>query len=308
MMELGQLNQISSTKSFEIPQPETLRASRFEKWSPDSIAPWTYLPAYQNLTDDMKLRYNQLHALTVNELFIWFEQKLLLPILSRLIDQSDQDLEFKLACQIFYKEEVKHSEMFRRLSKSSAPELYKKTDFYFFNSRFSISRWLMETSLKFPQTMSTWCWILIFFEERTLMYSKEYLKAKGQVSGVYSKVHHLHMIEEARHVQLDKYFIEKMYTGASDLNRKITAYIFGKVLESFSSPKRMSMAIAERMKMEFVRPEEHLMIDQIALELPMLKDNLDFKLQFFGIESTEGTFNLMSKYPEFDQLKKYFLA
>jgi hypothetical protein len=60
--------------------------------------------------------------------------------------------------------------------------------------------------------------------------------------------------------------------------------------------------------MEFVRPEEHNMIDQITLELPMLKDNLDFKLQFFGFKSNERTFNLMIQYPEFDQLKKYFLT
>jgi hypothetical protein len=115
------------------------------------------------------------------------------------------------------------------------------------------------------------------------------------------------MFEETRHAQMNQIFIEKMYTGASDLNRRITAYIFGKVLESFSSPKRMSKAIAKRMKLEFVRPEEHDMIDQISLELPMLKNNLDFKLQFFGFKSNEGILNLMSQYPEFDHLKKYFL-
>jgi len=307
MIDQSQLNQVSNSKSFEIPHADALKASRFEKWSPDSIAPWTYLPAYQSLTDDMKLRYNQLHACTVNELFIWFAQKLMLPILNRLIVNSNHDPEFKITCQTYSKEEVKQSEVIRRLSKSSASELYKKTDFYFFNSHASIIAWLIKTSLKFPQSMSTWCWILILFKERTLMYSKEYIKAKVEVSSIYNKVHHFHMFEETRHAQMNQIFIEKMYSGASDLNRRITAYILGKVLESFSSPKRMSKAIAKRMKLEFVRPEEHDMIDQISLELPMLKNNLDFKLQFFGFKSNEGTLNLMSQYPEFDHLKKYFL-
>lgn len=305
-MELQQINQLSQTKSIDIPSTEQLKTSRFEKWSPDSLAPWTYLPSYEDLTEDMKLRYNQLHALSINELFIWFEEKLLLPILEQMIQNKAFDADFRIACQNFYNEEIKHSEMFYRLSLTSTPEMYTNSKFYFLKKNLNPARYLMEKSLNFPNLLGLWCWVLIFFEERTLMFSKEFIKAKGQVSQAFSFVHQLHMIEEARHVQMDEHFITRIYSKASPLTRKMTALLFKQVLNSFSSPRFMSKAIAERMKLEFIRPLEHDLIDQVLAELSKLKTNNKFQYQFFGPHATRETFSQIKNYPEFDHLHSYF--
>jgi hypothetical protein len=305
-MELSQLNQLSALKSISIPPAEELVASRFEKWSPDSLAPWTYLASYHDLTPELQLRYNQLHALSINELFIWFEEKLLLPILSQMINNKDFDTDFKKACQFFYDEEVKHSEMFWRLSYASAPEMYKSSKFYFLNSRQSPAKFLMEQSLKFQQLLGLWCWVLIFFEERTLMFSKEYLKAKTDVSAAFARIHHLHMIEEARHVQMDEHFISRIYSQASPFTKKMTVLLFKQVLNSFASPKYMSLAIAERLKIEFIRPLDHDLIDQIISDLPQLKNSAKFQDQFFGPQATKETFSVLKLHPEFDRLHSYF--
>lgn len=293
-------------KSITVPPAEELVASRFEKWSPDSLAPWTYLTSYQDLTPELKLRYNQLHALSINELFIWFEEKLLLPILTQMIENKNFDSDFRKACQNFFDEEVKHSEMFWRLSYASAPEMYSNSKFYFLNSRLSPAKYLMEQSLKYQSLLGLWCWVLIFFEERTLMFSKEFLKAKTDVSPAFARIHHLHMIEEVRHVQMDEHFIARIYEKASPTTKKLTAFLFKRVLKSFASPKYMSLAIAERLKIEFIRPLDHDLIDQMINDLPQLKNNSKFQDQFFGPQATKETFTILKKHPEFNGLHSFF--
>jgi hypothetical protein len=305
-MNLKRLNQLSQSKSFQIPSPEEMQVSRHELWAPHSLTPWTYLESYEGLSENLKIRYNQLQALAINELFVWFEKNLLLGVFRNILTHQKFDKDFFEACEIFCTEEEKHSIMFMQLNKISAPEFYDLKDFYFLEEASRFKKVLLEKVLKMPQVFSIWCWILIFFEERTLMFSKEYMKNKSHISQAFVHVHQLHFVEEVRHVQLDEYFIDTFYKNISFVQRFVTAKILNKVFHHFASPYKMSKAIIKTLKKEFPEEQNLFMLEKIENELPLLRTNKKFQLQFFGPEATQKTFKLINCYPEFKKILHYF--
>ncbi len=306
-MELIKLNELSKTKTFVVPPHNELKASKTEPWTPLSLTHGAYLPSYQQLRPEVQLRYNQLNALYTTELFIWFELKLLLPILKKLIASNTNDPVFQEACQIFYNDEVRHSELFRRLNQQSAPEFYMNADFYFIRSYGRIWKYLFEITLRFPLLLSSWCWILIFLEERTLMASKEYMKHKDSVSAEFARAHILHMIDEVRHVEMDEYFVDKLYANASKFSKWSASHLVKIFLKSFKNPSYSPLAIAKQLKAEFPLAADHQAIDQLMSELPLLKGHHKYQVQFFGLEASRGTQKLLKKYPEMAEVKALFL-
>jgi hypothetical protein len=301
---------LSETKKVEVPDRSFyVGISREHFWSPKTINPWFYLPSYSKLPSEVQLRYNQLHALCVNEIFCYFEQGFIKIILKNKLNEEfgkNGDLLAK-AMGFFCDEEDRHTEMFWRLNESAAPEFYPSRKFQFIDTESFSAKARDFVVMNFTSMLLFWVWVAIFFEERTLMYSVEYAKKNHEnLSPQFKFIHEQHMIEEARHVQMDEIFIELFFRDQSWFKQKIGALMFEKVLSDFSVPKRSTKKIVQFLKKEFNSSEIHAQIDACVAELPLLATHQEYRRLFFGPASAPRTYRHMNEFGVFGNASANF--
>jgi hypothetical protein len=297
------------TNRFSIPPNDFLNGvSHDDYWFPEKISIWYFLESYHKLGEPVRRRYNQIYALAVNEIFSIFEKELLVPILTRQVQVNQKDLLYARALNWFCEEEDKHAEMFRRLNQAAEPSFYQNTPgrSYFLSQQANpLGYALVQLIRTYPEWLSVWIWISVYFEERTLIYSKYYLRKDQQhLSPVFREVHKLHMLEELYHVELDEVIIDRFYKPRNLINKKLATWIFDLVLQSYSAPRRMSQAIAKILFGEF--PDSQEQIQACLNELPLLKNNSQYQKQYLGESAAPRTWRLMRMQPEMQRLiKKY---
>lgn len=303
------LNKYKSHR-FEIPPNHFFQnISHDEYWTPEFITPWYYLDSYHHLDEFVKRRYNQLYALAINEIFTVLENEMLVPILKKLSNRFKAETDFYRCLVAFYEEEEKHSKMFDLLNRTAEPRFYNTTvdNQYYLCRRASVNSInLVKLMSHFPDFLSAWLWFTIYFEERTIIYSKAYLK-KDQVhiNKVFKEVHKLHLLEELYHVELDEVIVDRFYKNKSPINRNFAAFVFKKLLNSFSAPKRMSFGLAHILITEF--PQNKGQIQSCLNELPQLKSNSEYQKIYFSQSSFPKTRKLMSQFPEFNCDEFYYI-
>lgn len=304
-MTLDEIIYLAKNKSFTIPSVESFRNIRQDLfWSPEVITPWFYLESYHQLPKEIKLRYNQYYALAVNEIFALFETDFLVKAMDHLllkIENNSEHQKLKEALTFFRDEEFKHSEMFWRLSEGAASELYPQRDYQFVNKASWIGRRILNVVTKFPDFFLMWVWMAIFFEERTLMYSKRFIDGArnfNQLEANFTLAHRLHLIEEVRHVHTDQILLEHVYDHQPMHKRTLAGLMMKRMVKDFASPRRMSYVIADKLEVEFSEFKNYR--SNLFKELPGLSKNQEFHKMLFGPEATERTRTLMEFYPEFN--------
>lgn len=282
--------------------------SRTRNWSPFEIAPMTYLSSFTKLSPEVQRRYNQLFALGVCEQFIWFERDLLAPILKKLIrNQPDLGASLISELQVFIDDEEKHSEMFWRLLEAAEPDLYAKREFRFLNlgPLQSVSLRLMTS---FPNQMPVWLWAALFFEERTLDYSRRYRNLirsqEESVDALFGRCHLFHLMDEARHHDIDQRLIRALYDGQPKWKRAFTGWLMAILMRAFVSPKRVSKRILGVLRSEF--PMSKAELDALEQELPLIRESTQFREIAFGMQSVGSSRRLMSEYPEMKRALSLF--
>jgi hypothetical protein len=293
---------------FELPPTEFyLGIQKDIFWIPENISPWFYLHSYQALPVEVRRRYNQLYALATNEVFAIFEKEFICPILQQLAQTPGLSDEKKFLLDGFCREEIKHAEMFNQLNLAAEPKYYQQNTYFISRNAHPSGVFTLDQIKKYPQIFGVWVWIALLFEERSLMYSKEYLKDKtGSVSSHFKQIHHWHMLEEVHHVQLDEFLANEFYRPLAPWKRWLTARMMSSVIRSFQSPRRISLVIAKMMKDEFKEISIHQKIDDCVKELPKLRRNHEFQNKVFGAEAMARTRNVMSSYVEMNKLLSLF--
>lgn len=276
-------------------------------WSPVELSPLTYLPSYPELSPAAQIRYNQLFACGVCEQFIWFENDLLKPVLKRTILDLAPELEFSKQLQEFVLDEEKHAEMFWRLLHHAEPAHYPTRKYRLLNLGLTqkISLFVMT---RFSRSLLVWIWAALFFEERTLDYSRRYFSAKKRDSSAldenFSHVHLLHLKDEARHHQLDQKILHLIYDNAPQWKRKIAGLMMYQLMRAFASPKRVSRKVLKILREEF--PNEASILNQLETELPLLASNEAFHQIAFGSQSVGTSRKLLTLYPEMERTLELF--
>jgi hypothetical protein len=175
------LNKLAHERYFGIEEMDWDRPVDPTKcWTPPEMVPLAYLPSYDLLTSEHKLRFNQLYGLSICEQFIWLEETLLAGVLDYFLEKDDLDPELRKALSYFSTEEKKHSEMFFRVLEKSCPKWYKNRELQIFKTN-KIHDFLFGTICRFPEVFMVWVWLALFFEERTLDFSKKYQKIYAKI-------------------------------------------------------------------------------------------------------------------------------
>ncbi len=301
---LKSLNKLSETNSYtvdDIDWSHSVDRSKF--WAPENLISVSHLPSYKNMSHELKLLWNQLNAVGIAENFMFFEEFSLVPSMTAALKKTNEP-ELKKAIQNFIDEEIKHALCFKKLILKSMPELYNESNFKFqFIKMSPIVKICYGFLKKYPHFISAWTWLAIFFEERTLMFSKEYIqshkKDKNQIDELFYQTHYYHMLDEVRHVKMDEYFIRDFYKPFGSIDAQIGAWVVKKVLQRVTYPLSMTKSCITHIK----KIAPHLLSkdleNQILHELKSLAKSDTFLQQNLSTEAAPRTQQLMETYPEF---------
>lgn len=308
-LPLSELNRQSERSRVSMDQLTLTTPDRSLLWAPSELPPLVCLKEWSDLSPNVQCRYNQLYALGLLEQFIWLESQILCPLLLNILEDSNLPLELRTGLTNFYQEELVHTEMFWRLLQLAEPSFYPTRNFYFFNGQSTTVK-LVEKFVSLPKQILVWVWMSIFFEERTLDFSKRYIRFNIQnpkgIDSNFVHVHHLHMLDELRHFMMDVHLLARYYDPAPIWKRFLAAQMFKLVIQKLTQPKMMSLAYLQQMRRELPEftKQEHR---QILLARPSLKNNSEFKNIHLSARSTPRTHELLSRYPECRSIQKLFV-
>lgn len=309
--KLQRLNKSSIDRAFTIDDMNwQTPVDRSVKWAPDHMVSINYIPSCKLLTKQQRLRYNQLFSMSICEQFVWLENNLLADVLIDAMKKTNLSSELKTGLENFYNEEEKHGEMFWRTLEVAEPKWYLgDREFKIFKTN-KIQDAFFATICKYPDTLLVWIWMALFFEERTLDYSKQYQKAyKGSVGNIdfnFWQVHYYHMLDEVRHQQMDEVFLESFYLNASPWKRRLCGAMFDKIIKAYIAPKRNARVMLTLLGEEFPELKTHI-IPKLKSELPTLRHNNEFQEMAFGRHAIGRTLELMARYNEFDPVWSHLL-
>jgi len=264
-------------------------------WAPPELSPLSYLPSFRRLTPPQQVRYNQLFALGVAEQFIWFESAVLGRILGGVLrdlrgSSLVEEIERLLA------DENRHSEMFWRLLQAAAPDLYPERRFQFLKPGLLQGLFIRVTAAH-PRLNPAWIWMAVFFEERTLDYSRHHAETTAELHPGFALAHRLHLQDEVRHVPMDLRLLTHLYDPEPSWKKWWARVVVTKVLRTLASPRLISRRILERMGREFPNLERDR-VRQLLSELRGLRWNRDFLEMGFGESAVPRFRELLARYPE----------
>jgi hypothetical protein len=308
-LPLSELNRLSEKKAFGLNALELSEPSKGLLWAPQELPPLVHLAEYSLMRPDEQLRYNQLYALGLLEQFIWLESKILCRVIERVLKGPTLPADLRTGLLYFYDEEIKHTEMFWRLLQKAEPNLYAKREYVFFNSG-SLGIKAVESLIEAPKLFVVWVWMTIFFEERTLDFSRRYIAfdrfGSAKLDSNFLRVHRLHMQDELRHFMMDVHLLNRYYETSGLLKRQLAARMFKMVLQRLSQPRMMTLSYLEHLDLEF--PGFHGRAGRFLQSARTnLSDNIEFKKVSISATSTPRTYALLHRYSETKNLQSLFV-
>jgi hypothetical protein len=271
-----------------------------KRFIPEELTPLFHTPSYGGLTESQRRRYNQLHALYFHEQIMFFETALGRGILEALLRRPWPE---RLAAGLrqFRDEERQHSEMFRRLNRRCAPHLYTDRDFHFLQvpaAWRAVSRWAVDHPLRFP----LFFWLMLLQEERSMFYSRAYIKHRQSIEPQFVAAHRLHLADEVGHVRWDEELIDTLWRRAHPVLRRANAKLFAWLLdEFFGTPKRAQLRVIEELGREL--PELRPRLPEMRRQLLALSRDEAYRTSLYSRAIVPRTFARFDATPEFRALQ-----
>ena len=279
--------------------PEPIDFSR--PFIPEQLTPLYYTSVYARLSDEQRLRYNQLHSFYFNEQTIFFESAMARYILG---DFVPRELPLGLAegLRTFVAEEAEHSQMFRDLNRRCCPNIYSKTDFYFIRvpgiSSLCLGQWVRQAHW-FPFFL----WILLIQEERALWFAKAFLAKGHELEANFVGTQRRHLADEVGHIQWDEELLDWVWPRMAKTRRQFNARLFIWMMgEYFTTPKRSGLRVAAELAGEY--PALRPLWPEFQAQMLELSRNERFNQMCYSREITPKSFARFDRWPEFHGLNK----
>lgn len=271
------------------------------RFIPERMTPLYHTAGYARLSDEQRLRYNQLHAFYFNEQTIFFESAMAQHILRDFISQELPD-NLAAGLRTFVAEESEHSKMFRQLNRACLPDIYAKSDFYFISVPFLPSSCLRQW-VKRAHWFPFFLWILLIQEERALFYAKEFLSEADYLERNFVATQRRHLADEVGHIQWDEELIDWVWPRMGKARREINARLFAWMMgEYFTTPKRSGLRVVMNLVKEI--PALQPLWPELRSQMLQLSHNQEFNRLCYSRDVTPKAFARFDQWPEFHSLGK----
>jgi hypothetical protein len=269
---------------------------------PEVLTPLYHCASYRNVLDDDDRRaYNQLFAQYVSEQFIFLEDRFLCRVVERLLPWSvgiSSDL--KRCLEIFLEEEVKHTEMFRRLNRICYPERYTNSDYFFLRLQKHEDR-LLNMMASMPRQLNFWIWVALLFEEKTIDYFSHYRMQQrdsnmNRLDPLHYQVHQYHMLDEARHVQIDEHLLKYIFETSNPLIRSMNIMLLRQTMKNYTTPKRANLLIIE----DLCKSRRHLrnQVEKLSNDVRSQKGRSPYQIAQCSRKNFPKTFSYFDSYSD----------
>ena len=262
---------------------------------PEVLTPLYFTAIYRELDARQRLRYNQLQALYFNEQIVFFETLIGAGLMHGLM-RVEWPADFKKQLQDLWDDEVRHTDMFRRLNRRCAPELYDHADSCFIQVPrpwMALLRWTTQHPRLFP----LYLWLMLLMEERSLYYSGQFIRSKETLDANFVAAYRAHLLDEASHVRCDQDLIDRWWPGMPRLVRRLNARLFAwMVKEFFSAPRRGQMSVVHHLISEF--PELKPRRAEIERQLLALAADDRYHVSIYSRDITPRCFARFDEWPE----------
>ena len=204
--------------------------------------------------------------------------------------------------QQFIREERQHIGYWRRLNRLTRPEWYENADRRII--RFSpLARGPLRILTSRPHWFPVVFWVMLALEERSLDISRRCLRMDpSQIEKTYRAVYQHHMQDESRHVQLDRYLIDRFYATLPRRWRRLNARLLAMMLgRLFLRPSHSAVRVARRLAAECVelKPQLPVMIRQ----LHEVGDSAEYHEMMYSRKTTPLTFALFDRFEEMHRMQ-----
>jgi hypothetical protein len=271
-----------------------------KRFIPEEFTPLSYTPSYRVLTEEQRLRYNQLQALYFNEQIIFFETAVGRKVLEALLRDSLPP-QLTKGLRQFLEEEQQHTEMFRHLNQQCAPQFYGAGHFYFIQLP---QGWmaLLSWATGHPRFFPMFLWLMLLQEERSLFYSRRVIALRDELEPHFVKIHRTHLADEVGHVRWDEELIETLWESTNPFLRKVNAKLFGWMLrEFFNAPKRAQLNVIHELSREFPGLQE--LEPEMRRQLLALSDKGRYQMSLYSREIVPRAFARFDESHEFQSLE-----
>jgi P-aminobenzoate N-oxygenase AurF len=283
-----------------IPLLEDVSVDTGKPFVPAEITPLFHTPCYRELTSAQRLRYNQLHALYFNEQIAFFETALGQPVLAALLREPWPE-RMAEGLRLFQEEERQHTEMFRRLNRLCAPRLYEGRDRNFVRVP-AFWTGVMRWAVAHPVSLPLFLWLMLLQEERSLYYSRIFLRSTAPLEPLFVETHRRHLADEARHVQWDEELLDALWLRAHPVRRAVNARLFAWMLEEFFGvPKRAQLGVLAELAREC--PEIRGRLPEMRRQMLALGRDPAYRETLYSREIVPRTFARFDQCPEFRTLR-----
>lgn len=264
----------------------------------ETLTPLYYSPLYAELTEEQRLRYNQLTGLYSNEVIGYFEEAVACPFAEAFLTMNEEESEPRRGeVERFLAEERKHSKMFLSVNRALAPGLYPREGRLMVRPRplvAAVVRWMARR----PQAFPFLAWLILSQEERSLVIARRCLKKRDQLDPRFVAAHREHLRDESRHVRLDDRFWESIKAGVSPTAYRLNARFFHWLTRThLISPNQSIQPLTD----VWVRisPDGERWRNRLAQALRDVSGNVDYQEMMYSRKGSSRFFSLLDGHPAF---------
>lgn len=282
---------------------------------PEDYTQLYFTPLYRDLSDDQRLRYNQLFGVRTNEYIMMLEADLVERLLRPLRRHPGVvgDAELIRSINIMIEEERRHYGIFLDLNRACLPDVIVNGRERYFSELPWRTRavfglvGLTARFLAFP------LWYLMAMEEASMALARDMMRAPqtetlGTLEPTFAAVHREHMKDEARHLQIDGHLVETVLLEDGWIRRWANARLFKSMLGGVTRPERSGsgVKVISRLIAEF--PELEPRREALVQAVLGLRDDRDYQASLFNRRAMPLTFGLFDVISELDGLESVMVG
>lgn len=268
--------------------------------------PLYYTDFYQQLTEPQARRYNQLTALSFNELLTLFESQACEILLPTLAAHPSVPPELAQYLAHFRDEELEHLKLWRALNQSAEPQWYGDTLAVFVKPS-NVALKTFQWACRHPRWFPMLVWLVLMQEELAMELARRAGASDFSIEPHFLKAYRQHREDEVRHVQVDWYLIDSFYQSCPSWIRLANARLFRAcVKEFFIRPARMALRVFDRLCVEF--PELVSERGKARRQLRELAADEAYHTMLYSRRSHPITFSLFDQVPEFHAMSRVLLS
>jgi hypothetical protein len=272
---------------------------------PEQYTQLYHCDAYSLLSDQQKIRYNQLFAARTNEQFMLFESGFTKSVMESLLraDVFNNVDSISNSLILLLKDEERHFDMFRRLNQHCLPELYVD-EYYLFLKIPNLERVLLKIFCRYPHHLHALVWLVLLMEEHAVRFSKDVIqntgsRSMGSLDNNFVNAHKAHLKDEARHVHIDADVLDYLLTHSTPKKSAINSWLLKLILQETLKPKQAGLNVIKRLVLEF--PELSNISKQLINAVRSFKYDPCMMPMFADRNLTPVSKTLLDLHPDFEK-------